>query len=136
MSMAEDISAKPIMKPELNKPDTVRIERLELYCVIGINPWERQTKQLITIDIDMHTDLSKAGTSDSIEDTINYRDVCKSIIAEIENSTYDLIEAIGVRVANTCLADDLTQSVEVTIRKPGAVRQSAAVGVVIRRSKS
>ncbi|MBT4126955.1 MAG: dihydroneopterin aldolase [Chloroflexi bacterium] len=115
--------------------DTVRIERLELDCIIGINPWERLTKQRITIDIEMNADLSAAGKSDAIEDTINYRDISKAVTAEIEESSYGLVEALGARVVELCLEDERTQSVEVTVRKPGAVRKATAVGVVIRRSR-
>jgi dihydroneopterin aldolase len=75
--------------------DTVRIERLVLDCIIGINPWERLTKQRITIDIEMNADLSVAGASDSIEDTINYRTVSKAVTAEIEASSYGLVEALA-----------------------------------------
>ena len=115
--------------------DTVRIERLVLDCVIGINPWERLTKQRITIDIEMNADLSAAGASDAIEDTINYRTVSKAVTAEIEASSYGLVEALASRVAEICLDDERVQSVEVTVRKPGAVRKATAVGVIIRRSR-
>ncbi|MBN4064787.1 dihydroneopterin aldolase [Dehalococcoides mccartyi] len=115
--------------------DSVRIEQLELDCIIGINPWERLTKQTITIDIVMNADLSAAGKSDAIEDTINYRTVSKAVTAEVEASSYGLVEALAERVAEICLEDARTQSVEVTVRKPGAVRKASAVGVVIRRSR-
>ena len=115
--------------------DTVRIERLVLDCIIGINPWERLTKQRITIDIEMNADLSEAGDSDAIEDTINYRTVSKAVTAEIEASSYGLVEALASRVAEICLEDERVHSVEVTVRKPGAVRKATAVGVIIRRSR-
>ena len=115
--------------------DSVRIERLELDCIIGINPWERLTKQRITIDIEINADLSAAGASDAIEDTINYRTISKSVTSEIEESSYGLVEALAARVAEICLEDDRAQSVEITVRKPGAVRKADAVGVIIRRSK-
>ena len=115
--------------------DTVRIEQLVLDCIIGINPWERLTNQRITIDIEMNADLSAAGASDSIEDTINYRTVSKAVTAEIEASSYGLVEALASRVAEICLEDERVQSVEVTVRKPGAVRKATAVGVIIRRSR-
>ncbi len=119
-----------------NQLDTVRIEQLELDCIIGINPWERLTKQRVTIDIEMNADLTKAGASDAIEYTINYRTISKAIISEIEESSYGLVEALAARIAEICLQDPLTQSVEVTVRKPGAVRNASAVGVVVRRSRS
>ena len=77
--------------------DTIRIEQLVLDCIIGINPWERLTKQRITIDIEVNVDLSPAGKSDAIEDTINYRTISKAITSEIEASSYGLVEALAAR---------------------------------------
>jgi FolB domain-containing protein len=115
--------------------DTVRIERLELDCIIGINPWERLTKQRITIDIEINADLSAAGASDAIENAINYRTISKAVTIAVEESSYGLVEALAARVAEICLEDERAQSVEITVRKPGAVRKADAVGVIIRRSK-
>ena len=103
--------------------DTVKIERLELDCIIGINPWERLTKQQITVDIEIDTDLTAAGKSDSIEDTINYRTIAKTVTTEVEKSDYGLVESIGAKIADICLEDDRVFSVRVTVRKPGAVRK-------------
>ena len=116
--------------------DTVKIERLELDCIIGINPWERLTKQQITVDIEIDTDLTAAGKSDSIEDTINYRTIAKTVTHEIEKSDYGLVESIGAKIADICLEDDRVFSVRVTVRKPGAVRKASAVGIVIRRNRT
>mgnify|MGYP006179401141 FL=1 len=117
--------------------DTIRIEQLVLDCIIGINPWERLTKQRITIDIEVNVDLSAAGKSDAIEDTINYRTISKAITSEIEASSYGLVEALAARVAEICLEleNEKAQSVVITVRKPGAVRKAAAVGVIVRRSR-
>ena len=125
------------LTPSNNNPqlDTVRIERLELDCVIGINPWERLTKQRITIDIEINADLSVAGASDAIEDTINYRTISKAVTSAVEEYSYGLVEALAARVAEICLEDERAQSVEITVRKPGAVRKADAVAVIIRRSK-
>ena len=116
--------------------DTVKIERLELDCIIGINPWERLTKQQITIDIEIDTDLAAAGKSDSIEDTINYRTIAKTVTTEVEKSDYGLVESIGAKIADICLEDDRVFSVRVTVRKPGAVRKASAVEIVIRRNRT
>jgi len=115
--------------------DTVRIERLELFCVIGINPWERLTKQRITIDISVDADLSAAGASDDIEDTVNYRTIAKAVTTEIEASSFGLVEALASRVVEICFEDPRVERSEVTVRKPGAVRKAVAVGVTIRRSR-
>jgi len=117
------------------KIDTIRIEQLELDCLIGVNPWERLTKQRITIDISMDVDLSAAGESDSIRDTVDYRVVTKAVAAEVNASSYKLIEALAARVAEICMANERVSAVEVTLRKPGAIRNATAAGVTIRRSR-
>ena len=117
------------------KIDTIRIEQLELDCLIGINPWERLTKQRITIDITMDVDLSAAGGSDSIRDTVDYRVVAKAVALEVNSSSYKLVEALAARLAEICMTNERVQSVEVTLRKPGAIRNATAVGVTIRRSR-
>ena len=122
-------------KYEPGKTDNIRIERLELDCLIGVNPWERLTKQRITIDISMDVDLSAAGESDSIRDTVDYRGVAKAVTAEVNSSSYKLVEALAARLAKICMANERVQSVEVTLRKPGAVRNATAVGVTIRLSR-
>ena len=117
------------------KIDTIRIEQLELDCLIGVNPWERLTKQRITIDITMEVDLSAAGRSDSIRDTVDYRVVAKAVAEEVNSSSYKLVEALAARLAEICMTNERVQSVEVTLRKPGAIRNATAVGVTIRRSR-
>ena len=120
---------------EPRKIDTIRLEQLELDCLIGVNPWERLTKQRITIDIAMDLDLSAAGKSDSIKDTVDYRGVAKAVTVEVTSSSYKLVEALAARIAEICMSNERVQSVEVTVRKPRAVRNATAVGVTVRRSR-
>ncbi len=120
---------------EPRKLDTIRIEQLELDCLIGINSWERLTKQRITLDISLNADLSAVGRSDAIEDTIDYRTIARAVTTEVEKSSYGLVEALASRVADICLENNRVQSVEVSLRKPGAIRNAAAAGVTIRRSR-
>ena len=122
----------------MNEPsniDTIRIERLELDCLVGINAWERLAKQRITVDIAMNVDLSAAGKSDSIKDTVDYQTVASAVIAEVNSSSYKLVEALAARIAEICMTDERVQSVEVTLRKPGALKNTTAVGITIRRAR-
>jgi dihydroneopterin aldolase len=86
------------------------------------------------IVIGVAADLSAAGESDAIEDTVNYRTIAKAVTAEVEQSSYGLVEALASRVVTICFDDPRVQFAEVTVRKPGAVRNATAVGVTIRRS--
>ncbi len=115
--------------------DRVLISGLRLRCIIGINDWERLVPQEVVLDIALHADLRRAGKSDSIGDTVNYRTTVKRVTAAVEGSKFGLIEALAEHVAGLCLEDPVVQSVDVSLRKPGAVRGTDWVGVEISRAK-
>ena len=52
----------------------------------------------------------------------------------VENSRFELIETLADAIANLCLKHPLARKVEVSLRKPGAVRLADSVGVDIFRS--
>ncbi|MBT3941161.1 MAG: dihydroneopterin aldolase [Chloroflexi bacterium] len=114
--------------------DQIHITGLRVECIIGINDWERVTKQEVVIDITLYADLTKPGESDDIEDTVNYRDISKSIQAHVEASSYGLIEAMARNIATICLEPEAVIRADVSVQKPGALRGADSVGVEISRS--
>ena len=118
-----------------NKADTIIIEEIELFCIIGVNQWERETPQRILVDLVLETDLSSSIKTDKIANTVNYRDVVKKISRLVKNSNYKLIESLAGTLADECLSEPLVTGVTVTVKKPGAVRFSKSVGVEIHREK-
>ena len=59
--------------------DKVFIRGLEVEGIIGIFQWEREVRQIISVDIEMDFDNKKAAKSDSIEDALNYKLVGKRL---------------------------------------------------------
>lgn len=116
--------------------DKVFIKDLMVRGIIGINDWERENKQDILINITLFADLHKAGESDDIESTPNYRTVAKKVISHIEQANRFTVEALANDVANLCMEDKNVQKVQIRIEKPGAVRFSKSVGVEIERGRS
>ena len=113
--------------------DRVFIEALEVETVIGHHDWEREIHQKLLLDIDMYVDCSAAGTSDVLADALDYDAVAGAVTALVESSRFRLIEAVAEAVAGRVLSDFSGQRVRVTVRKPGAVANAAAVGVEIER---
>ena len=113
--------------------DKIFIRDLALRCIIGVYPEERDIKQDILVNILMNTDLRKAGQSDDLKDTVNYKSIKLAILDRVEKSSYELIESLAERVAEICLAEEGVQSVTVTIDKPGALRFCQSVAVEITR---
>jgi len=114
--------------------DRVFIEDLRVSTVIGIFDWEREIKQSVSIDLEMAFDIRRAAASDSIADTLDYKAVAKRLIQFIETSEFQLVEALAERCAAIVLAEFPVQWLRLKLSKPGAVRGSSAVGVIIERS--
>ena len=118
-----------------NKVDTIIIEEIELFCIVGVNEWERETPQRILIDLVLETELSLSIKTDKIANTVNYRNIVKKVSRLVTNSSYKLIESLAGTLAEECLSEPLVTGVTVSLKKPGAVRFSKSVGVEIHREK-
>ena len=115
--------------------DKVFITDLVARGIIGVNDWEREKPQEILINIVLLTDLHKAGQSDNVNDSVNYRSVAKKVQAHAETAKRLTVEALAADLAQLCLAEPGVQRVRVKVEKPGAVRFSRSVGVEIERGK-
>lgn len=115
--------------------DQIFITDLVARGVIGVNDWERRTLQEIRISIILFTDLTAAGESDDIADTVNYRTVAKKVQEHAETAQRFTVEALAADLARVCLAEPGVQRARVRVEKPGAVRFARSVGVEIERSR-
>lgn len=115
--------------------DRIVIRDLQVRAIIGVNEWEREHQQEVVIGLTLFADLSKAGRSDSIEDTVNYRTITKRVIAHVEHSQRFTVEALAQDIADICLAEPGVQRVKVKLEKPGALRFARSVGVQIVRER-
>jgi dihydroneopterin aldolase/D-erythro-7,8-dihydroneopterin triphosphate epimerase len=116
--------------------DQVQIRDLLLRTVIGINEEERRDRQDVLINIALHVDTRAAGSSDDIQDAVNYRTMAKRVIKRVEESSFNLVERMAAEIAAICLQDPLVETVDVRVEKPGALRFARSVGVEIHRTRS
>jgi dihydroneopterin aldolase len=115
--------------------DKIFIRALKAEAIIGIFDWERQVKQTVLLDIELNADIRKAALTDSIEDTLNYKRVSKRVVAFVESSQFHLVETLSEHVAMLILAEFDIRTVRVELSKPGAVRGSKDVGIIISRNR-
>ena len=116
--------------------DQIFISDLVARGIIGLNDWEREKPQEILINIVLFGDLSRAGKSDDIKDSINYRTVAKKVMAHAETAQRLTVEALATDLVDLCLEEPGVQKVRMRVEKPGAVRFSKSVGVEIEREKA
>src|SRR6202158_6118994 len=115
--------------------DTLYIHALKTGAILGILDLERQVKQTVVVDIEISADVARAALSDSIDDTLNYKRVAKSVLAFVEESKFHLVEALAERIAMLILEDFGIAWVRISLSKPGAIRNSRDVGVTLERTR-
>jgi len=115
--------------------DKIFLKELTTEAVIGIFGWEREVKQTVAIDLEMSADIRRAARTDSINDTLNYKAVAKRVLAFVQESRYQLVETLAEAIANVVLTEFPVDWVRVTLHKPGAIRHSKDVGVIIERER-
>lgn len=113
--------------------DKVFINNLEVEAVIGIFQWEREVRQLISVDIEMDFDNKTAAQSDDIKDALNYKLVGKRVTAFIKKSKFQLVETLAEKISKIILKEFPVSKVKIKVSKPGAMRGSDSVGVSIVR---
>jgi len=78
--------AAHICSRKQNGMNQVFISDLIARGIIGVNDWERENPQEILINIVLFADLHNAGSSDDIQDCVNYRTVAKKCLHTLKRT--------------------------------------------------
>ena len=119
--------------------DVIELRGLRLVTFVGALPEEHERTQPLELDLDVEADLSVAGASDDLDDTINYGALCDVVEQTVVGGGHvRLLEAIAERVAGAVLAaDGRITAVTVVVRKlrPPVPQDLGTSGVRVRRSR-
>jgi dihydroneopterin aldolase len=110
----------------------VELRALELHGRHGVLEEERERGQRFLFDVEL--DVGEAGTSDRIEDAVDYREVVACVRDVSDARAYRLLEALATAVADELVARFPVAEARVRVRKPDVVLdppvEYAAVSVV------
>lgn len=117
--------------------DLIRIDGLELRCIVGLRSYERHREQPVSLDIALGLDLSRAGRSGRIHDSADYARVADAITALLRFREYRLLEVAVEECAAMLFAFHASiQQVKIRIDKPEALAGRArSAAVEISRSR-
>lgn len=120
-----------------NLVDRILLEGLEFFGRHGCLDAERALGQKFVADIEVACDLSRAGETDDLGDTLDYVRIFHIAREEIEGEPRNLLEAVAARIAERVLQDERALSVCVRIRKPHVALPATLgfLGVEIVREK-
>ena len=116
--------------------DRIFLHGLTTECIIGFIDWERRVRQTVVLDIEVPVDCRRASLTDEVSDTLDYKRVAKRVLAYVAASEFKLVETLAHRVALLILAEFQVDWVRISLNKPGAIRNSRDVGVVIERTRT
>ena len=103
--------------------------------VAAVGRPERRIRQTVSLDLEMATDIRKAAASDHIDDALDYKSIGKRVIQFIEDSDFQLVETLAERVADVVREEFGVAWLKLRLSKPGALRGSRDVGVIIERGE-
>lgn len=113
--------------------DIVYINGLSISTLIGIYDWEREVRQVVTLDLELGTDIRKAAGTDDIQYALNYKAISDHLIEFIQNSEFLLLETMAESVANILRDEFSVAWLRLRIGKPNAVSAARDVGIIIER---
>ena len=103
---------------------TLRLNGIEVDCVIGELPDERDRLQRLLVDVELEIP-SPAAETDSLSDTVDYAALAERIRAALVAAKCRMIER-AAKVAYDCLP---TRTARVVVTKAGAVPGLASASV-------
>jgi dihydroneopterin aldolase len=98
--------------------DKIYFNGMSFYGYHGVFGAEAELGQRFFVDLDLSLDLSKAGASDDLNDTVNYADIFTCVQKVVEGERYNLVEKLAAQIAERLLRQFPLMEVKVKVTKP------------------
>ena len=95
---------------------TIELAGIALRGYHGALDWERERGQSFLFDVEL--DVGEAGSSDRLEDAVDYRDVVACVREVSDGRKFHLLEALAAALADELLARFPVERVSVRVKKP------------------
>ncbi len=101
--------------------DKIIMKNMAFQSYHGALHAEKLLGQKFYIDAELSLDLTEAGQSDHLNQTVNYGKAYEIIEGIVVNERYDLLEALADKICNQVLLSfEKVNSIKLEIRKPNA----------------
>ncbi len=97
--------------------DCIHLTGIRSYGYTGLLPEEQTLGQWFGVDLVLGVDLSSAGYSDRLDDTVDYRGVITQVKTLIQTSRFTLLERLAMAIADHLLANYPLAQVTVKLTK-------------------
>ncbi|TDO99615.1 dihydroneopterin triphosphate 2'-epimerase [Marinomonas balearica] len=118
-----------------NSHAQIRIKDLRLRTFIGFNDEERRNKQDVIINALIEYPANEACATDEVSHAVNYKTICKKIIAHVESNRFLLLEKLTSDILQICMEPEQVTKASVEIDKPHALRFADSVSFTLTAAK-
>lgn len=100
--------------------DYIHLNEMEFYGYHGALPEETKLGQRFRVTVSLAIDLSTAGKTDNLNDTVNYAEVYNTCLEIVEGEPFKLIEAVAEKIASKLFKEfeSKVSGVRVVLIKP------------------
>lgn len=123
--------------------DRIRIEGLEVRCVVGVYPRERDVPQRLLVDCDLFLDTERAATTERLAHTVDYDAMSRQIAFVLEHARFRMLETAAHVLARYLLAPPArgerrgtVERLALRLTKPEAMRNRATPSLSIERERA
>ena len=118
--------------------DSIKLSNIKLYGYHGVNDFERENGQSFVINLQLFTDLRKAGLSDCLKDTVDYSKVYESVKNIVEGPSRRLLEKLAAMIVDEIFKTfPQVGKLNLEIKKPSPpIKGSCLTGVSVRINRS
>ncbi|HMQ28306.1 MAG TPA: dihydroneopterin aldolase, partial [Acidimicrobiales bacterium] len=100
----------------IGRGDRIELRGLRALGRCGVLPEEQLRAQPLEVDLDVELDLAPAGSSDHLDDTVDYGALCALVEGVVTSQHVALLEHLAQVIADRILADERVDAVTVALR--------------------
>lgn len=115
--------------------DKIFIENISTQATIGIHRFEKVAPQRLMISVELGTNIRQAAQTDDLRFALDYDAISCFIDEFVQASHYELLEALAENLVQQLFQTFAIENIQLRIEKPGAIRYTQHVGLVIYRER-
>ncbi|MFY8326956.1 dihydroneopterin triphosphate 2'-epimerase [Pseudoalteromonas sp. ZZD1] len=109
----------------------INVTNLRLRTFIGFNPEEREKKQDVVINLEIHYPAEQACETDEVDQALNYKVITKEVINIVENGHFLLLEKLVAEILAACHSHHSVHYAKARVDKPHALRFADSVSLTL-----
>lgn len=99
----------------------IRIEGYKIHCVVGVDSHERSENQELSMDIEMRLNMLECAQTDSVNDTVDYREIARVCHNLATSRQYNLLETFAYEAVHALMEAFSPSWVKVRLKKKRAL---------------